>query len=341
MSARFRSSGSWRGSVDVPTFWAAWGVSLVGTGLAWQLLTQRHVFDVPNARSSHVEPVVRGGGLGPLVAVVIVVGASLVGARSSGLTQAWISLGGLIAMAGLGLADDVRGLSASVRLASQLVVGACVSFAVSLSSAIGRLDALLMGVVAAVWVAAYTNAFNFMDGINAISAVTAVIAGAWFAWLARDTDGFAFVSGLALAGAALGFLPWNAYRPKVFLGDVGSYGVGALVAIDALLLVRAGVSPLDVVGPLAIYLADTMWTLLRRVVRGEHPAQAHREHVYQRLVDGGSSHLAIALLVGALALAMCAVAATCSRIVTLSVIVLVVGTYLSLPRWQRRRPGDL
>ena len=79
----------------------------------------------------------------------------------------------------------------------------------------------------AVVVVGYTNAFNFMDGINGISSLSVLVCGIWYAGLAYayDFDGAATL-GLAMAAAAVAFLPWNVPKAKIFLGDVGSYGLG-------------------------------------------------------------------------------------------------------------------
>jgi UDP-N-acetylmuramyl pentapeptide phosphotransferase/UDP-N-acetylglucosamine-1-phosphate transferase len=107
-------------------------------------------------------------------------------------------------------------------------------------------------------VVAVVNAVNFMDGINGISAVTGAVAGAAFAWLGAELDDRTLlVLGAAVAGASLAFLPWNAPRARVFLGDVGSYGLGAALAAGVCLALAAGSTPEAAVGPLALYLADT------------------------------------------------------------------------------------
>ncbi len=100
--------------------------------------------------------------------------------------------------------------------------------------------------------------------------------------------------------SALLFLPWNAGRARVFLGDVGSYALGAALAVLAARAVLRGVPVEAVLGPLALYLADTGWTLQRRIRAGEPWLQSHRTHVYQQWCDAGWSHQEVTLLTGAL-----------------------------------------
>ena len=82
-------------------------------------------------------------------------------------------------------------------------------------------------IVVTVWMIGFVNAFNFMDGVNGISGAHAMIGGAAYAclgWLRPDP--FLAAAGAAVAAGALAFLPWNAVRARVFLGDAGSYGLG-------------------------------------------------------------------------------------------------------------------
>jgi UDP-GlcNAc:undecaprenyl-phosphate GlcNAc-1-phosphate transferase len=139
-----------------------------------------------------------------------------------------------------------------------------------------------------------------MDGVNGISGAHAVIAGVAYACFGQwRQDPFLVAMGLAVAVAALAFLPWNAVRARVFLGDVGSYALGAALAVLAVTAVIQGVPPEAALGPLALYVADTAWTLQRRVRAGERWTQAHRTHTYQRWCDVGWTHPEVTLVTAA------------------------------------------
>jgi UDP-GlcNAc:undecaprenyl-phosphate/decaprenyl-phosphate GlcNAc-1-phosphate transferase len=182
------------------------------------------------------------------------------------------------------------------------------------------------------------NAFNFMDGINGISGLHAAAIGlTWMVGGLLLSEPLAVLLGSVAAAAALAFLPFNLPDARAFLGDVGSYFFGGWLAISAVLLL--GQLPLLlVVLPLLPYVADTAWTLVRRVRRGETWHEAHREHVYQRLVQAGWSHMRTSALVGALTLwcgAAGLVAAPASA--RLAIIAVVAAgaacvLYLALPR---------
>jgi UDP-N-acetylmuramyl pentapeptide phosphotransferase/UDP-N-acetylglucosamine-1-phosphate transferase len=104
------------------------------------------------------------------------------------------------------------------------------------------------------------------------------------------------VTGSVIAVSFLAFLPWNLGRGFVFLGDVGSYLLGASIAATAVTGLLAGVYLEYLLSPVLIYLADTFTTFLRRARRGERLYASHRSHVYQRLTDTGLSHVQVALL---------------------------------------------
>ena len=309
------------------TFAVALLIALPTTGLLVRLLRRQPFIDLPNHRSSHDVPTPRGGGLAVLLAVVVALAVTT--------PEAWPVLVPVVLLGLLGLADDVRSLSPSVRLIGQLLVALGVTIVVGLEVGDAGLWLGVFLVIGPIGYVGYVNAFNFMDGVNGISALNAAVAGAWFVWLGSDRDLPLLVAGgAALAGAALGFLPWNA-RSQVFLGDVGSYAIGALVATLGLTALAVGVPGPLVLAPLVVYIADTAWAIMRRVRSGDSLTQAHRDHVYQRLVQRGWPHLASAAWTALLAVGACfgiAVVYRISPALALLVAVSVVVVYLGTPR---------
>jgi UDP-GlcNAc:undecaprenyl-phosphate/decaprenyl-phosphate GlcNAc-1-phosphate transferase len=265
------------------------------------LLRRLTVLDLPGERSSHSVPTPRGGGA-PIAAGLLVAAALTPGAGVARLAFA-VAVGffGL-----LGMLDDLRGLPAIFRLALQMAGAALVATLLVLHLPLTAFAMAAAALVATVWLVGFVNAFNFMDGVNGISAAHAVIGGAAYACLAAwRQDGFGVAVGLALAAGACAFLPWNAGRARVFLGDVGSYSIGAALAVLAIRLIADGVPVEAVAGPVLLYLADVAWTLQRRIRRGEPWLEGHRTHVYQRWCDAGWSHQEVTLLTAALTVLLC------------------------------------
>lgn len=262
------------------------------------ILRRAGIVDKPNVRSSHTIPTVRGGG----IVVVAVVGAAMGwAARDVTVVSAILLL--FIGLAVVSFIDDLRGLKARTRFTVQVV---CAAIAVEVlvrttypSGNVAWLGAI--AVVAGLWVAGYTNAFNFMDGINGIAAIQAISTGIGTALVGRAAGVplghpalfLAFVVG----GAGLGFLPHNFPRARVFMGDVSSATLGFLLAVLAFWISRiTSAWVLLWLGLLhSNFVLDTAITLFRRARRGDRLHEAHREHFYQRLVRAGWSHTAVTM----------------------------------------------
>lgn len=298
-------------------------VTCVTTGLVIPMMRRWGVVDAPGARSSHRQPTPTGGGIGLVVGVL------------SCVLAVWTPEIGLIAiaalvLAALGLCDDLAGLTASFRLAVQVLVGVVVL--IWLPDPISA----LWWVPALVWFVGFVNAFNFMDGINGISSITGFAIGVtWLVLGVLAGDSTAVVVGSVLAGACTGFLPWNLILRRVFMGDVGSYFLGALIAVGALALApRLGILP--VVLPAALYVVDTAWTLLRRWHLGRPLMEAHRDHTYQQLVLGGWSHGRTSMVVGAFTaglgvLAVSLAGGWIAALTTGLIAILLLGAYEAMP----------
>ena len=274
-------------------FLLALGVSLVLQPVLRHFLQSWQVVDVPVDRSSHRAVTVRGGG------VAVVAGLSTATVLvAPGATARLVVLGAVL-LGAVGLLDDLRGLSPLVRLVAQVVLGA--GLAVALVGLAGGAPAPAVFVVLTLsmtlWLVAYVNTFNFMDGVHGISGMNAAFTGCFYAWLGYEY-GVVDVSvvSIALAGATIGFLPWNVPRARMFLGDVGSYAIGTVCALLAGLLFLSGVPAVLVCAPLLLYVLDTGGTLARRVWRGASVLAAHREHTYQRLARRESEHVWVSAL---------------------------------------------
>ncbi|MCU4187258.1 hypothetical protein K6U06_23045 [Acidiferrimicrobium sp. IK] len=249
------------------------------------------------------------------------------------------------------MADDVRrDLRTATRFMLQVAVAVGVAAAILSEGSPDVLMSILAGVAVVAWMVSFVNAYNFMDGINGISSAEAVVAGVALGLVARHDHRLAMEAGsFALAGGALGFAPFNFPSARVFPGDVGSYFIGGWLAALIVVGVRDSLPLEAVVAPVALYVADTAVTLLRRIRRHETWWQPHRQHVYQRLVDLGWSHLRSTALVFA-------IAATCSLLGAVSlldlvawriaadgsIVALILG-YLCLPSVldRRLRPSSL
>lgn len=286
MSEAFQSAG------------LAFMVTLTTAPLVLALLRRRALLDHPNDRSSHQSPTPRGLGLAPAIGALAAMAAIPVlhGPPRTGL---------LVAAAGfavLGLVEDIAGVPPLPRFGAQLAIAAF-----SLWWLLDGLTAsgptawhIVFAAGCAVWLVAYVNAFNFMDGINGISAAQVLVAAvAWWA-IGNIEDVPALANPALVIGAAtLAFAPFNFPTARAFLGDIGSYFLGAWLAVAVIIGLRAGLAPEAVIAPLSLYLADTASTIVRRVRSKEAWYLPHRSHAYQRLTQLGWSHTRTTLVVAA------------------------------------------
>lgn len=295
------------------------------------LLRRFEVIDRPNARSSHVMPVVRGGG----VAIVITVIGAVFWSLNAGQTDfAGVAVAAAF-LAAVSFYDDLRSVSAGIRLAVQAsAAAAALLWLARYDPAIGgTLLAPAVGFLgtAFIWIVGYTNVFNFMDGINGLAAGQAIVNGVGSALLGYQAglgvDHPAIVLSVAVSAAALGFLPYNFPRARVFMGDVGSATLGFLLAVASVWMARDASRSmlLWIVVLHANFVLDAGVTLLRRVGRGERWYEAHREHFYQRMVRAGKSHAYVAVIEMGLQAAV-VVALVCATKSSLPMRLLVAGS---------------
>lgn len=248
---------------------------LAGTPLATRQLRRAQVLDHPTSRSSHDSPTPRGGG------VVLVVGLAV----SASFMTAELTVRATLAVASLafgtlGFLEDLSGVSVRRRLLSQALLA---GGAVAALSQVLSMPALFI-LISVAWIIGFVNIFNFMDGIDGIATGQAIVAGvAWLSLGVTAGDDVAKALGGITVAAALGFLPSNFPRARVFLGDGGSYGVSAWLSIAAVVLTVRGLGAPAVLAPFALFVYDAAVVILRRLLRGEAIHLPHRSHVYQQL----------------------------------------------------------
>ncbi len=280
---------------------AAFAVSLGLPAVVLPLLRHLDMVDVPNERSAHTEPTVRGGGLAPAAGMTVGLAIAAVFSASVDERVLWLLLTVGTTAACVGLLEDMRGLSRLLRGLGQLAIGVVGGAFASQILDVTSTWAIVGGVA----LLGGINVVNFMDGVNGISALHGMIAGGGFIALGEIHEvHWMVVAGAVLMAVFSAFLVWNA-SGRLFLGDVGSYLLGAVVSMIVLLGWMQGLPILALLAPMAIYVADAGVTLGSRIVKGEQWLEAHRDHTYQRLHRRGMSHLAVAGLV-ALASATCA-----------------------------------
>jgi Fuc2NAc and GlcNAc transferase len=289
----------------VPIVIVAFLASVLLTALVRSYLLRRKVLDIPNGRSSHSAPIPRGGGLSiVVVSLGIVVWFAYRGAISASL--GWALIGGGLAVAGIGFLDDHFAVPARLRL---LVHFAAAGWALWRLNGMGPLHlggiiwdwgwvGQIVALVGLVWM---INLYNFMDGIDGLAGLEALwvsaLGGLLLAW-----SGLGGLAGCAqvLAAASAGFLVWNWPPAKIFMGDVGS---GFLGFVFGVLAISGAKERPWLLWPclilLAVFIVDSILTLVRRLISGERWYEAHCSHAYQHAARRWGSHSKVTLTIAA------------------------------------------
>ncbi|HEV8592771.1 MAG TPA: glycosyltransferase family 4 protein, partial [Pyrinomonadaceae bacterium] len=262
------------------------------------------VLDVPNERSSHDTPTPRGGGL---IIAAVCLASYVVLCLADGLRFSWGYFAGALLVSGISWLDDLRSISFTWRLAVHVV--AAILLILNLGPLSGTTDssplwAYVGYVTTVLWVVWLINAYNFMDGIDGIAGLQAVVAGAAWATLSAlsNSSPVSIYAGV-VACASLGFLVHNWQPAKIFMGDVGSAFLGFTLASLPLLSAKEGQhssAAISIAGITFVFyfVFDTVVTFTRRLLRGERVWQAHRTHLYQRMVISGMRHASVTLIYG-------------------------------------------
>jgi UDP-N-acetylmuramyl pentapeptide phosphotransferase/UDP-N-acetylglucosamine-1-phosphate transferase len=260
-------------------------------GWAYLRWAPRRALDVPNQRSSHTRPTLRGGGL--VILAGFCAGLALWLATGGSLSPRALGwLAGALLVAAVSFVDDLRPLPAAPRLITHLL-GALLLTVAGVQARDAPLVAELL--LAFVYVIVLTNVYNFMDGIDGLATTQAIIAGVALGIagsLVRNP--LVAIGGSLLAAASAGFYLYNLPPARMFMGDVGSTFLGfSFAGLSLLANIGVGGNRLPIEFGLIIFapfLFDGLVTLARRVLRGERWYAAHRSHYYQRLVRRGLSH---------------------------------------------------
>ncbi len=257
-----------------------------------KLLLLRNLLDVPNERSSHTQPVPRGGGWA--IVIVLLPALLIASQHQHNLLHHAGLLAGMVLLTFISWIDDKRHVSARARLSLHLLA-ACLGTLCFPPDAMlfgGTLPFALDRAVMIVGWAWFINLYNFMDGIDGITGTEtiSIATGTCLVMTAAGiTDPFSSTLTLLLTGSCLGFLVFNWHPAKIFLGDVGSVPLGYLTGFTLLSLAVSGHLIPALILPL-YYLADSGITLSKRALLGEKIWLPHRQHFYQQAARGLGRH---------------------------------------------------
>ena len=271
-----------------------------------------NIIDKPNERSSHKSIVLRGGG------IIFTIGL-WIWSIVFGFQYPWL-LAGVMLAAGISFVDDIHSLPDSLRLVVQFAAMTMVllGFMVYDSWFMGsnlQLKAIVV-IISLIVAVGGTNIFNFMDGINGITAgyslamlvPLAVVNDSWC--MVHGSEAAGFIDQSYLIVAIIGVLVFSIFnfRPrgkaKCFAGDVGSIGMAMILvfAVGRLMMATGDVSWIVL---FLVYGVDGMITIFHRIMLHENLGEAHRKHAYQLMANElKMSHVTVSLIYMGLQLAI-------------------------------------
>lgn len=281
--------------------------------LTVRLAERLHAADIPDARKVHQMPMPRLGGLamasGAVLPLII---------WASPKPQVIAFLCGVAIIVFSGLWDDIRRLDYRLKFLGQIVAVLVVILyggVVIKYLPFAKLDplpsyfAIPLTVFALVGV---TNAINLTDGLDGLAGGITLLGLAAIAVLAYMTPdaGFVLLATVSVIGSILGFLRFNTYPARIFMGDGGSQFLGFCAGVLAVMLTQEANTALSPALPLLILglpILDTLLVMGERMYEGRSPFVADRKHIHHRLLALGFDHyeavFAIYVLQSALLLA--------------------------------------
>ena len=284
----------------VPILLVGFAASLGFTPVSRRIAMRLGVVDKPNQRKIHHDHKPMMGGLAIYGALVI---SLLLFSPPQYLKEFAAILAGAAFLAIVGLLDDRYNLGIRIRLVAMTLASlGLVASGISIQLFKSPWIDIPLTVF---WVLTVTNAANFMDNMDGLTAGFTAIAAAYFVVIAFS-QGLTLVTSLAaaLAGSAVGFLIYNFNPASVFMGDMGALVLGFLLAVLGIKL-KFGTQPLNVtwmipILVLALPLFDITLVVVTRLMEGRSPAQAGKDHTSHRLMSiGFSQRQTIFILYGA------------------------------------------
>lgn len=266
---------------------------------------KKNIIDNPNERSSHSTPTPRGGGVAIVCSYLLAL-AMLIYSQ-----QLTLHIGIILMVAGfvialLGFLDDHGHINSMLRLAIHFFVAIGVVISLGGFAEVTIFNGMQLGfianIIAVLFLVWLLNLYNFMDGINGIASIEAIMTTVSMAilYFILNTSLNSELLWL-LSACVLGFLLWNFPKAKIFMGDACSGFLGLILGILALIALKENLALFCAwIICLGIFVVDATYTLIKRVLSGYKMYDAHRSHSYQILSRKWGSHTPVTLAIAAI-----------------------------------------
>lgn len=276
-------------------FLVAMVVALIVTPISIKVAPKIGAMDVPkDERRMHNKAMPRFGGVAIYAGIMV----SLAGFAGDDMSIVSIMIGCTLIFV-LGLIDDIKNLKPIIKFGGQ-VICAAVLYAQGIriefitnyfgdgSMVFGDIACFLITVL---WIVAITNAVNLIDGLDGLAAGIAAISALCIGYVAYIHGQYMpTLAMMVIAGAALGFLPYNFHPAKTFMGDGGSQLLGFSIAAFSILGTVKSTTIVVVIIPalvLGLPIFDTLMAIIRRTLRRQSIGTADKEHLHHRIMRAG------------------------------------------------------
>lgn len=319
-------------------------ISFIATPIIIKIAPLIGAMDIPkDERRVHSKPMPLLGGVAMYIATMAAILFFLP------LTKTLISIiiGGTIIFLS-GLKDDLKGTTPKEKmfyqlLASVIVVwgGVQVDFITNPFESSGTILYLSwIGIpITIFWIVGITNTLNLIDGLDGLAAGVALISSISFVLVASKFGSTSIgILAAIIAGATIGFLPFNFNPAKIFMGDTGALFLGFMLAIVSIEGVMKSVATIAMIVPIIILgvpIFDTTFAIFRRLLSGKNIMAADKSHLHHRLLNKGfSQKQTVLILYGISAVfglfAVLVSKANSTQAVYLSVILFVIAIIFAL-----------
>ena len=250
------------------------------------------ILDVPNKRKIHSSPIPRVGGVALVIATLIPIVfwvplSSQILYLILGITVIFIT----------GLFDDLYDLNYKIKLITQIIAaslvvyGANINFQSFLIAADTSYGLIIIQLISVFFIVGVTNALNLSDGLDGLAAGASLLSLAIISLLSIESNiALILLICLALIGGIFGFLRFNTYPAKIFMGDTGSQFLGFMLAVLSLIVVSKEGANYSTLLPLLIIglpILDTLFVIVIRLINGKSPFSPDNNHFHHRLLQSG------------------------------------------------------
>ena len=288
----------------------------------------KKLFDHPDARKIHLTPIPSLGGFGIFAGFLV---ALLLMADTNSVSQGFqYYIASFLITFFVGMKDDVLVISPMKKFIGQLVVAVILMFKANLLivtmhgfMGVGIIHPTFSYFLTGLTILVVMNAFNLIDGIDALAATIGIITASVFSiFFFLNNDMFFALMGFTFAASLLAFLIYNFSPARIFMGDTGSMLLGLVNAILVIRFIETAESsnifpvlgsPAMGFGILALPLLDTLRVFGIRILHGRSPFSPDRNHLHHLLLDKGLSHTEVTV------------------VLAVSTVVMIVMTYFALP----------